>query len=152
MSGYDDLVHRLRVAADYAAPYRAQHLNRAADAIEALAAENARLRLERSHANDCADAAIAGQHAAEADNARLREALTPSTATKIAYIGEFSFTVPDRDEDGDEIYRKVMIPWTSVKEIMRAISERAALATAPLATKPVDDSAAGETDSKGERE
>lgn len=42
---------------------------------EALAAENARLRLERDHANDCADAAIAGQHAAEAESARLREAL-----------------------------------------------------------------------------
>ncbi|OOO23410.1 hypothetical protein [Agrobacterium pusense] len=56
---------------------------------------------------------------------RLQEALTPSGATKAAYIGEFSFGIDDRDEDGDECTRTVVVPWTTVKEIMSAIRERA---------------------------
>ena len=56
---------------------------------------------------------------------RLKEALTPSAATKAAYIGEFSFNVVDRDEDGDEIYRSVRVPWDTIKEIMAAIRARA---------------------------
>ncbi|GHC61749.1 hypothetical protein [Limoniibacter endophyticus] len=56
---------------------------------------------------------------------RLQEALTPSGATKAAYIGEFSFDVDDRDEDGDECSRNVVVPWTTVKEIMATIRTRA---------------------------
>lgn len=56
---------------------------------------------------------------------RLQEALTPSGDTKAAYIGEFSFRVDDRDKDGDECTRNVVVPWTTVKEIMRAIRDRA---------------------------
>ena len=56
---------------------------------------------------------------------RLQEALTPSGATKAAYIGEFSFGIEDRDEDGDECTRNVVVPWTTVKEIMGAIRDRA---------------------------
>lgn len=56
---------------------------------------------------------------------RLQEALTPSAETKAAYIGEFSFGVDDRDEDGDECTRNVVVPWTTVKEIMGAIRDRA---------------------------
>ncbi len=56
---------------------------------------------------------------------RLQEALTPSAATKAAYIGEFSFGVDDRDEEGEECTRNVMVPWTTVKEIMGAIRARA---------------------------
>jgi hypothetical protein len=56
----------------------------------------------------------------------LEEALTPSAATKAAYIGEFSFSI---DEQGDdqmcEVTRKVDVPWTTIKEIMAAIRERA---------------------------
>lgn len=66
-----------------------------------------------------------------AEIARLREALTPSASTKAAYIGEFSFMVDDLgvDEDGDtfECQREITVPWTTVKEIMAAISARAAL-------------------------
>ncbi|MBB2818964.1 UNVERIFIED_ORG: hypothetical protein GGD59_002209 [Rhizobium esperanzae] len=56
---------------------------------------------------------------------RLQEALTPSGATKAAYIGEFSFAIDDRDEDGEECSREVVVPWTTVKEIMAAIRHRA---------------------------
>jgi len=56
---------------------------------------------------------------------RLQEALTPSGQTKAAYIGEFSFPIDDRDEAGDECTRNVIVPWTTVKEIMVAIRARA---------------------------
>ncbi len=56
---------------------------------------------------------------------RLQESLTPSGETKAAYIGEFSFGVDDRDEEGEECTRNVVVPWTTVKEIMGAIRKRA---------------------------
>lgn len=56
---------------------------------------------------------------------RLQEALMPSGDTKAAYIGEFSFGVDDRDEEGEECTRNVVVPWTTVKEIMAAIRARA---------------------------
>jgi hypothetical protein len=59
---------------------------------------------------------------------RLREALTPSAATKAAYHGEFTFDVCEGVSDaGIELYRKVYVPWETVKQIMSAISARAAL-------------------------
>ena len=60
-----------------------------------------------------------------AANDNLREALTPSGGTKAAYIGEFSFAIDDCDEDGEECSRNVVVPWTTVKEIMAAIAARA---------------------------
>ena len=57
---------------------------------------------------------------------RLREALQPSAATKAAYIGEFSFLI-DIEHEGEEITRKLDVPWTTIKEIMAAIRIRAAL-------------------------
>jgi hypothetical protein len=63
----------------------------------------------------------------EAENERLREALTPSGDTKTAYMGEFSFNIEDYDEDGMEWARVVTVPWTTIKEIMAAIRARAAL-------------------------
>ena len=65
--------------------------------------------------------------ALEAENARLREALTPSGDTKAAYIGEFSMPSPIIDEHGDEVMLRPDIPWTTIKEIMAAIRARAAL-------------------------
>ena len=53
---------------------------------------------------------------AEAKNDRLREALTPSEATKQAYMGEFVF----RFGEG-----QVHVPWVAIKEIMKAIMARA---------------------------
>lgn len=56
---------------------------------------------------------------------RLREALTPSGETKAAYMGEFLIGLPDVDENGIEYTRKINVPWTTIKEIMAAIRERA---------------------------
>ena len=65
-----------------------------------------------------------------AENARLREALTPSLETKRAYIGEFYFWADTGvDEHGDETQMRVMVPWITIKEIMKAILDRAALST-----------------------
>ena len=58
---------------------------------------------------------------------RLREALTPSGATKAAYAGEFTFRVCIGYEDDMEIYDTITVPWTTIKEIMAAIRARAAL-------------------------
>lgn len=52
---------------------------------------------------------------------RLREALTPSAATKAAYMGEFEF------QSGAGITH--CVPWSTIKEIMKAISDRAVLAS-----------------------
>lgn len=61
----------------------------------------------------------------------LEEALTPSGATKAAYHGEFKFpvTVTHFDDEGEpeEATEDIYVPWTTVKEIMGAVSARAAL-------------------------
>ena len=56
----------------------------------------------------------------------LIEALTPSGDTKAAYMGEFAFNLRRVDEAGDEYSEKVYVPWDTIKEIMKAISARAA--------------------------
>lgn len=53
------------------------------------------------------------------------EALKPSALTKAAYIGEFSFTIPLHDEDGNEHPHRVIVPWDTTKEIMKMIREYA---------------------------
>lgn len=55
---------------------------------------------------------------------RLKEALTPSAETKRAYIGEFSVRFPVFDDDGNECFREINVPWTTIKEVMKAISGR----------------------------
>lgn len=61
------------------------------------------------------------------ENERLRAALTPSAETRTAYIGEFSFLRTSTDEHGNELYERITVPWTTVKDIMKAIREHAAL-------------------------
>lgn len=61
------------------------------------------------------------------ERAVLEEALEPSGSTKAAYMGEFSFTLARVDEFGDEYSEKVYVPWTTIKEIMAAIKDRATL-------------------------
>lgn len=57
----------------------------------------------------------------------LKEALTPSGHTKAAYIGEFHFHIEEQGEDEMcPVTRKIAVPWTTIKEIMAAISTRAA--------------------------
>lgn len=58
--------------------------------------------------------------AAEAEVERLREALTPSAATKSAYMGEVECDCPT------ETWRH-FVPWTAIKAIMAMIRARAAL-------------------------
>jgi hypothetical protein len=62
------------------------------------------------------DALKARAEAAEAEVARLREALTPSGDTKAAYMGEI------KDPE-----TKRHVSWTAIKMIMSMISARAAL-------------------------
>lgn len=82
-------------------------------------------------ANSRAEAAESKLAAADAENARLQESLTPSGTTKADYIGEFKFYIEDTDEDGFEFRRSITVPWTTIKEIMKAILDRAALTGAP---------------------
>lgn len=55
----------------------------------------------------------------------LEAALTPSTFTKQALIGEFRIPVTVYDDDGGETTTMVTVPWTTTKEIMAAIRELA---------------------------
>lgn len=63
----------------------------------------------------------------KAEIKRLKNALTPSAETKAAYLGEFSFSLCVREEDGEEIFERITVPWSTVKEIMAAILARAEL-------------------------
>lgn len=62
------------------------------------------------------------------DHDSLVEALTPSAGTKAAYMGEFSFPFPIFNPDGEEMPFTPNVPWVTIKEIMKAIADRAALA------------------------
>ena len=74
---------------------------------------------------NCGHEAAVHEEAAD-EIEKLRAALTPSADTKAAYMGEFSIDLPDWDEDGNEVVRRVNVPWTTVKEIMAAILTHAA--------------------------
>lgn len=50
-----------------------------------------------------------------------KAALEPSDKTKARYMGEFSFNITHYDEDGEEYRVKQYVPWTTIKEIMKAI-------------------------------
>lgn len=50
---------------------------------------------------------------------KLIEALTPSQETKYNYSGEFSFNIEE-----DEEIRRIIVPWTIIKEIMKTILEK----------------------------
>ena len=65
--------------------------------------------------------------ALERENAKTREALTPSADTKAAYMGEFSIPLSIQDEEGNDVMLRPNVPWTTIKEIMKAICARAAL-------------------------
>ena len=73
-------------------------------------------------------AVVARKHAEDAKRiGELVEAVTPSLATKVAYIGEFHFPVTEVDQYDEEYQRMVAVPWPIIKEIMAAILDRAAL-------------------------
>lgn len=62
--------------------------------------------------------------AARAQVERLREALTPSDATKAAYIGEIT------EPDATRAAGKRTVSWTAIKDTMALIRRRAALKAA----------------------
>ncbi|MBL4766519.1 MAG: hypothetical protein JKY94_02190 [Rhodobacteraceae bacterium] len=68
-----------------------------------------------------------------AERDALREALTASGSTKADYMGEFRIDFPLFDENGEEYIQPVNVPWTTIKEIMAAILNRA-LPTPPKET------------------
>ena len=55
----------------------------------------------------------------------LIDALTPSAATKAAYMSEVCMMVDDIDEDGEPVERKVFVSWDAIKDIMKMIREYA---------------------------
>lgn len=57
---------------------------------------------------------------------QLQEALTPSADTKAAYSGEFSFEQTTYGDQGQEYTDDIMVPWSTIKEIIVAIRKRAA--------------------------
>lgn len=64
-----------------------------------------------------------------AENERLKAALAPSDETKKAYMSEFSVPVPFWEDDGNggthDVIRNINVPWTTIKDIMKAIREYA---------------------------
>jgi len=93
--------------------------------IERLTKERDEARKKAGQNHDLYNCAIVDLVDARAEIERLREAMTPSGETKAAYISEFKFTIDDIDGDGFECKRSVTVPWTTTKEIMKAIAERA---------------------------
>lgn len=58
----------------------------------------------------------------------LEEALTPSGSTKAAYSGEFHVPIcKGTDLEGEEYTEYAPIPWTVIKDIMKAFAARAKL-------------------------
>lgn len=139
---YAGLIERLRGAcvghphAKIEWPHRL--LREAADALAALLGEVERLREHVATATDPAYLASALERVgvvdkewkdraekAERERNALIEALTPSADTKAAYIGEFRMGVTlYHPKTGEEDYRSVQVPWTTIKEIMAAIRSR----------------------------
>ena len=71
---------------------------------------------------------IAERDALQAKLAAAEEALKPSAETKAEYMGEFSWKEESLDEYEEPCLRTIYVPWTTIKEIMKAIKARAALA------------------------
>ncbi len=108
-----------------------------ADLQRQLAEVKAELTAAMKAADEYAPRALSAEAERDrlaAENEALREALTPSGATKAAYWGEFYMGVTLHAR-GQEDCRRIQIPWTSIKEIMAAITARAALDTAKGAEK-----------------
>jgi hypothetical protein len=75
--------------------------------------------------------ALARIEALEQRVSELEEALTPSAKTKAAYSCEFEFSVGIAHPRLGSEWRSVMVPWTTIKEIMAAIRAHAALNREP---------------------
>lgn len=87
-------------------------------------------RLDRTHEYLTTELAALSTPVTEAAQERdqlrhVLEALTPHSETKAAYMGEFSWTDWRDDENGVSSAHEMTVPWTTIKEIMAAIRERA---------------------------
>lgn len=79
-------------------------------------------------AESLADEAAAKIADLQAGLERVKGALTPSSETKAAHMGEFSFPITEWDHEAqEEVTRMVPVPWDTVKQIMAAIKACAAL-------------------------
>ena len=94
------------------------------DGLDALAAQYIRDGFEDWSHGVRSALAMHAKMAGEVE--RLREALTPSAETKAAYMGEFTMPFPCLDESGEEVMAHPNVPWTTIKEIMKAIRARRA--------------------------
>ena len=94
---------------------------------DALRAEVAKAYANSAYHADMAQKLSAKLSASEREAERLRAALTPSGATKFAYMNEFKFNVVREGPDHSEIVERHAVPWTTIKDIMAAIAKRAAL-------------------------
>ena len=55
----------------------------------------------------------------------FEESLTPSAETKGYFIGEFSFDEEVFNGEDKYVTQRCTVPWTTIKEIMKAIKIRA---------------------------
>jgi hypothetical protein len=113
----------------YALPHGVHDLVTLSQASAAIAARDAEIELMLGKLLDArrdTACAVSRAEAAEAELAKAKEALTPSADTKAEYAGEFYMGVTLRTSR-EEDYRRVQIPWDSIKEIMAAIRARAFL-------------------------
>lgn len=89
--------------------------------------------------HDAIDALQARVAELEAQRDVLIEALTPGPDTKADYIGEFAQSVclhnpsfdPEDDDSVETLTHRVLVDWTTIKEIMAAIRARALLGRNP---------------------
>lgn len=80
----------------------------------------------QASASDCAVSSSAqAPLQSSARCSALEEALTPSAGTKYAYSSEFFVTHIEYDGDDNEHHIRIDVPWTVIKQIMRAILDRA---------------------------
>ena len=79
------------------------------------------LRIVQESRNTAIDAWVERATKAEGIVERTRLALTPSSVTKAALIGEFKFSEERFDGAGEAYEVEVTVPWTTTKEIMAAL-------------------------------
>lgn len=124
-----DEITRLREEAERLTRERDEWRSRQSETQEALQAIGEDFG---AHGGECRTSAMrrllveatARAEAAEARAERLEKALEPNEDTKAAYMGEFSFQIIRYDGEND-VAETVIVPWTTIKEIMKAIRARA---------------------------
>lgn len=118
-----DLVERLRqeaMASEELHPgdSEIEVMRQAASRIEYLEGS---LKAVLESRNVAVDAWVERYTKAEAALDRMTLALTPSSVTKAALLGEFKFFEERFDDKGEAYTVDVTVPWTTVKDIMLAI-------------------------------